>query len=377
MVSAISSFLDFNLQPSTQSALAQMGISVPTPIQEQAIPALLAGQDVIGQAKTGSGKTLAFAVPIVERCAPRTAGVQALVLVPTRELAIQVGGVVGRMCQARRLRMALLYGGHSLVLERRALASGAQVVVGTPGRILDHLRQGNLLLAGLRMLVVDECDEMLDSGFGPDVERIIVATPDSRQTALFSATVPEWVMTTAARHLRNPVMLRVDPPAQKRTEIRHTIYNVSSNTKFTVLRALLDRRGDGRILVFGRTKHGVNKLARVLVNLGYPVAALQGNLRQNAREQVMADFRSGSVPILLATNIAARGLDVENVKQVINYELPDSAQLFTHRVGRTGRMGRQGEAVTLVTPEEGPKWQQIERALGHKLPRKAWANGVA
>jgi ATP-dependent RNA helicase DeaD len=354
-----------------------MGISVPTPIQAQTIPILLSGRDVVGQARTGSGKTLAFAITIAERCAPNVRGVQALVLVPTRELAIQVGEVVERLATARRLRMTILYGGRSLGPECHALANGAQVVIGTPGRTLDHLRRGNLLLGQLRIFVLDEGDEMLDRGFAPDVECILSQTPAQRQTALFSATVPEWVMKTAARHLRNPVTVRVDRETETPPEIRHIVYEVDPGAKFTALRTLLDHRGDGPILVFGRTKHGVKKLARQLGELGYPVAALQGNLSQNARERVMADFRSGGVPILLATNVAARGLDVEGIQQVVNYELPDSALLFTHRVGRTGRMGRQGESVTFITPAEGPKWRQIERALGRRLPCKAWPNGGA
>jgi superfamily II DNA/RNA helicase len=351
-----------------------MGISVPTPIQAYAIPALLSGRDVVGQARTGSGKTLAFALPIVERCVPEVRGTQALVLVPTHELAIQIGEALGALATARRLRMTLLYGGRSLVPERRALANGAQVVIGTPGRTLDHLRQSNLRLDHLRILVLDEGDEMLDQGFAPDIERILSHTPVQRQTALFSATVPEWVMNTAARHLRNPITICVDQETPTPPEISHVVYEVSSAAKFTVLRALLDRRGGGAVLVFGRTKHGVKKLARQLDELGYPVAALQGNLSQNARERVMDDFRSGSVPILLATNVAARGLDVGDIEQVINYELPESAQLFNHRVGRTGRMGRPGEAVTFITPDDGSRWRQIERALGHRLPRQAWSS---
>jgi ATP-dependent RNA helicase DeaD len=369
------SFADFRLQPATHAAVTEMGISVPTPIQEQAIPVLLAGHDVVGQARTGSGKTLAFAIPIAERCAPKVRGVQALVLVPTRELAIQVGEVVGRLCAARRLRMTLLYGGRSLAPERYWLAGGAQVVVGTPGRTLDHLRQGNLSLGQLTMLILDEGDEMLDRGFAPDVERILSHTPAQRQTALFSATMPDWVMKTAARHLRSPVTVRVDRDLETPPEIRHTVYEVDSTAKFNALRTLLDRRGDGPILVFGRTKHGVKKLARQLEDLGYPVGALQGNLSQNAREQVMAEFRSGGVPILVATNVAARGLDVAGIEQVINYELPETAELFAHRAGRTGRMGNDGEAITFVTPEDIGKWWQIERSLGRRLPRLTWPKG--
>ncbi|MDO8750661.1 MAG: DEAD/DEAH box helicase, partial [Dehalococcoidia bacterium] len=342
-------------------------------IQTKAIPILLEGRDVIGQARTGSGKTLAFALPIVERCDPKVRGVQAMVLVPTRELAIQVGGVLGALANALHLRSTLLYGGRAYGPERNALARGAQIVIGTPGRTLDHLKQGTLSLRNLKVFVLDEGDEMLDRGFAPDVERILAQSPASRQTALFSATVPDWVMKIAARHLRNPQMVRVDNELEAPVEISHVVYNIKPEAKLEALRTLLDKRRDGPVLVFGRTKHGVRKLAGRLADLGYPVTALQGNLSQNARERVMADFRSGAVSILVATNVAARGLDVSGIEQVINYELPDTAQLFTHRIGRTGRMGRQGEAITFVTPEDNLKWRQIERELGHSLPRKTWS----
>ncbi len=372
VASPVDSFSSFDLRPETRGALDDMGISVPTLIQAQTIPALLQGHDVVGQAWTGSGKTLAFGVPLVERCDAAVRDVQALVLAPTRELANQVGGVLGTLAAARHLKLVLLYGGRSLAPERQALVRGAQIVVGTPGRILDHLRQGNLSLKRLRLFVLDEGDAMLDQGFAPDVERILAHTPPQRQTALFSATVPPWVMSIAARHLRNPVVFRVHAETEAPPDIHHIVYQMEISAKLDALRILLDNRDPGATLVFGRTKHGVAKLASRLASLGYPVAALQGNLSQNARERVMADFRSGRLPILLATNVAARGLDIEEVGQVINYELPESAQLFTHRVGRTGRMGRKGSAITFVTPEDSRKWGQIERELGRSLPRTPW-----
>lgn len=368
-------FSELKLDPAVQRAVAAMNITTPTPIQAQAIPPLLEGRDVIGQARTGSGKTLAFALPLVQRCDPSVRGVQALVLVPTRELAIQVGGVTEPLARARGLRLQLLYGGRSLLPEAAAIRTGPQIVVGTPGRTLDHIRQGNLNLRGVRVFVLDEGDEMLDRGFAPDVERILDQTPRERQTALFSATVPEWVMTTARKHLRTPAMVRVDRETEAPPEIEHVIYEVGTDAKLSALRTLLDHRGENPIIVFGRTKHGVKKLAKQLAALGYPAAALQGNMSQNARERVMADFRSGELPILLATNVAARGIDVTGIDQVVNYELPESAELFTHRVGRTGRMGRSGEAITFITSEDTDKWRQIERALGKRLPRRVWPQG--
>jgi ATP-dependent RNA helicase DeaD len=367
------SFADFRLQLALRRVLDSQAIRQPTPIQAEAIPVLLAGRDVMGQARTGSGKTLAFVLPLLERLDVSARGVQALVLVPTRELAIQVGSVLAPLAAAVRVRHTLLYGGRSLVPERRALVT-AQVVVGTPGRTLDHLRQGNLQLKGLRYLVLDEADEMLDRGFAPDVERILQHAPGERQTALFSATLPDWVAAIASRHVRDAVAIQVDHETASPAEIEHVVYDVDPEAKLDALRTLLDRRGTHPVIVFGRTKHGVKKLAQRLERLGYPAAALQGNLSQNARERVMAGFRSGAVPILLATNVAARGLDVPGVGQVINYELPESAEWFTHRVGRTGRMGRSGQAITLLTPDDSQQWRQIEKVLGRRLERRRWAH---
>jgi ATP-dependent RNA helicase DeaD len=365
------SFAHFDLHPTLHRALEAQGLQSPTPIQTSAIPLLLDGQDVIGQARTGSGKTLAFLLPLVERARPGVRAIQALVLVPTRELAIQVGTVLAPLAASRRLRHTLLYGGRSLGPEQRALHT-AQIVVGTPGRTLDHLRQGNLSLDQLSMFVLDEADEMLDRGFAPDVERIFAYAPQTRQTALFSATLPAWVAGIAARHVQDAVTIEVDAETPAPPEIEHVVYDVDAGGKLDALRTLLDRRADEAVIVFGRTKHGVKKLAERLEALGYPAAALQGNLSQNARERVMAGFRSGSVPILLATNVAARGLDVPEVGQVINYELPESPEWFTHRVGRTGRMGRAGRAITLLAPEEAAKWRQFEKALGRRLQRQQW-----
>lgn len=371
MLKTLDSFRDFKLRDNTHRVLTAIGISTPTPIQAAAIPFLLEGRDVVGQARTGSGKTLAYAIPLIERCDSNTPGIQALVLVPTRELAVQVGKVMEDFTKAYGLRLMTLYGGRSALPEQQNLRR-AQIVVGTPGRTLDHLRQGNLKLGTLRVLVLDEGDEMLDQGFAPDVERIMASTPTIRQTALFSATMPEWIAKMIKRHLRNPENCRVDASTQPPAEIEHVVYQMDNAQKLDALRSLLDDRGNGPVLVFGRTKHGVKKLAVKLAEMGYPVSALQGNLSQNARERVMADFRSGQVQIMLATNVAARGLDVEGIDRVINYELPESAELFAHRVGRTGRMGRSGEAITFVTPDEISKWRQFERVLGRTLPLTAW-----
>jgi superfamily II DNA/RNA helicase len=267
----------------------------------------------------------------------------------------------------------LLHGGRSLRPEQRALHT-AQIVVGTPGRTLDHLRQGNLDVDRLSMFVLDEADEMLDRGFAPDVERILTYAPQARQTALFSATLPAWVEGIAARHVQNAVTIEVDADTPAPPEIEHVVYDIESTAKLDALQTLLNRRGDEAVIVFGRTKHGIKKLAERLEALGYPAAALQGNLSQNARERVMAGLRSGAVPILVATNVAARGLDVPEVGQVINYELPESPEWFTRRVGRTGRTGRAGRAIALLTPDDLAKWRQFERVLGRRLERRSWSD---
>ena len=367
-------FSGIPLKTTTKAAIARMNISSPTPIQEKAIPSLMAGRDLIGQARTGSGKTLAFTVPLIERCDPSFRGIQALVLVPTRELAVQVAAVVEALASSQQLRVTLLYGGRSLRPEYAALRNRPHIVIGTPGRTLDHLRQGTLDLGSVRFLVLDEADEMLDRGFAPDVESIIGRTPNGRQTALLSATMPEWVAKTAAKHLRQAITVKVDTGMHSPPSVEHLVYTIQKGDKLEALRTLLDRRDDMPVIVFGKTKRGVKKLASKLA-LDYPVGALQGNLSQNARERVMADFRSGTVSILVATNVAARGLDIEGVGQVINYDIPDSGQLFTHRAGRTGRMGRSGEAVTFVTMEDERKWREIERGLGHRFTKKPWYEG--
>jgi ATP-dependent RNA helicase DeaD len=374
-VAAPSPFAQLGARGATVRALARQGIETPTPIQARAIPPLLAGRDVIGQSRTGSGKTIAFGLPLVERVDPSLRQPQALVLVPTRELATQVGDVLASLDGGRGLRVAQLVGGRALGPQRQALLAGAQIVVGAPGRVLDHLRQGNLNLRLLRLVVLDEADQMLDAGFAPDIERILAMTPPGRQMALFTATLPEWTIRIAGRYLHDPVRVESGSgETRPAPAIAQVIYAVPQGRRLDALMALLDRRRDaaGATLVFGRTKHGVKKLARQLMARGYPVAALQGNMSQNARDRVVADFRAGRVPVLLATNVAARGLDVLSIEQVINYELPESAELFTHRVGRTGRMDREGEAITLLTPEDMPAWQKIRRDLGGKLQPQPW-----
>ena len=366
---ASTSFHDFALRASSLKALEAMRISEPTPIQAAAIPPLLDGRDVVGQACTGSGKTLAFGLPLVDAINEQSGGLQALVLVPTRELAQQVGGVLKSLLDGTSVRMAILYGGQAIGPQQDTLRRGCQIVVGTPGRILDHMSRGSLRLQAVKYLVLDEADEMLDRGFAPDVERIVAATPRQRQTSLFSATTPDWVQEVSTRYLRDSILIQMNPEAGDGLSIEHEVCEVWHEDKFTVLRKLLDQETEGATLVFGRTKHGVRNLGQKLVRLGYAADVLQGNLSQQQRDTVIKRFREGRTPILVATNVAARGLDVLHIGRVINYELPDTHELFTHRVGRTGRMGRAGRAITLLAPADLPKWHEIEKGLGKKLPR--------
>jgi ATP-dependent RNA helicase DeaD len=347
-----------------------MDIVTPTQIQELTIPHLLEGKDVIGQAFTGSGKTLAFGLPLIEKIDIKNKWLQALVLVPTRELAQQVGAVLELLARPGGIRSTLIFGGRAFGPQQDAIYRGAQVVVGTPGRVLDHLTRGTMRLDGITYLVLDEADEMLDRGFAPDVERILSQTPGERQTALFSATTPEWVHKVSQKYLRNPVVIETSRDDDEvGPDIDHVVYEVWDEDKFTVLLRLLDESTEGTTLVFGRTKHGVRNLGIKLERLGYGIDVLQGNLSQGARDRVLEKFRAGKTPILLATNVAARGLDVLHITRVINFELPETHELFTHRVGRTGRMGRSGRAITILGPGDLPKWREIERGLGRTLPR--------
>jgi ATP-dependent RNA helicase DeaD len=364
----MSSFHDFHLQPATRAVLAEMEITEPTPIQAEAIPALMAGQDLVGQSATGSGKTLAYGIPLVERVARDKRVVQALVLVPTRELALQVYAVLGTLAAARRLSMALLVGGRPYGSQMGALRYGAQIVVGTPGRVKDHLDRGTLVLDKVRMCVLDEADQMLDSGFAPAIEEILATTPNTRQTALFSATIPDWVARLQQKFLNNPVKVSITPANDIQGAIEQIVYQVPQEQKIAALSTLLRSTQGESSLIFGRTKHGVEKLGKQLSKLGFMVGTLHGNKSQSAREAALSAFRRGQVQTLLATNVAARGLDIAGIDQVINYELPESSELFTHRVGRTGRMGRPGKAITLLAPAEIPQWRRMTRSLGQTGP---------
>ncbi len=362
----MSSFNDFTLQQTTRAVLANMQITEPTPIQAEAIPALLAGSDMVGQAPTGSGKTLAYGIPLVERLSKERVA-QALVLVPTRELAVQVNEVLSKLASSRRLTTALLVGGRPYSNQLSALRYGSQIIVGTPGRVKDHLDRGSLVLTQIRLCVLDEADQMLDSGFAPAIEEILETTPETRQMALFSATMPEWVEKLKKKFLKNPVNVTIAQATGADSVIEQISYQVPQAQKIVALCTLLQASEGESSLVFGRTKYGVEKLGKQLNALGFTVGTLHGNKSQSAREAVLTAFRQGRIHTLLATNVAARGLDIKGIYQVINYELPESSELFTHRIGRTGRMGQAGKAITLLAPAEVAKWRRMARTLGQEV----------
>ncbi len=363
----MSSFNDFTLQQSTYTVLANMHITEPTPIQTKAIPALLAGNDMVGQAPTGSGKTLAYGIPLVERLSKERVP-QALILVPTRELAVQVNEVISKFATSRRLTTALLVGGRAYAPQLSALRYGSQIIIGTPGRIKDHIDKGSLVLSKIRICILDEADQMLDSGFAPAIEEILETTSaDTRQMALFSATMPDWVEKLKKQFLKNPVNVTIAQPTGADITIEQIAYQVPQAQKIAALCTLLNASEGESSLVFGRTKYGVEKLGKQLNALGFTVGTLHGNKSQSAREAVLTAFRQGRIHTLLATNVAARGLDIKGIYQVINYELPESSDLFTHRIGRTGRMGQAGKAITLLAPAEVAKWRRMARTLGQEV----------
>jgi ATP-dependent RNA helicase DeaD len=367
------SFNDFNLLPATQAVLTNMKMTEPTPIQTEAIPVLLAGNDFVGQAPTGSGKTLAYGLPLIDRIAKDKRVVQLLVLVPTRELAVQVHTVLGKLATSRRLTTAVLVGGRAYGPQISALRYGAQIVVGTPGRVKDHLDSGALVLNQLRMCVLDEADQMLDSGFAPAIEEILTTTPETRQMALFSATIPDWVEKLQKKFLKDPIKVDITPATGRLSNIEQIAYKVPQDQKMAALCTLLRSSEGESSLIFGKTKYGVEKLGKHLNRLGFTVGTLHGNKSQHAREEVLTAFRRGQIQTLLATNVAARGLDIQGIYQVINYELPESSDLFTHRIGRTGRMGRQGKAITLLAPSDVSKWRSMARNLGQTVALQSLA----
>jgi ATP-dependent RNA helicase DeaD len=367
-------FKDFDLLPQSLRALKRQGITNPTPIQEETIPLLLQSKDVIGQASTGSGKTLAFALPMVEFVDPDNKAPQALVLTPTRELANQIVDVISELVREDKLKVMAVFGGRSINPQIAALKRGTHIVVATPGRLVDLINRKAIRMDSFNYVVIDEADEMLDQGFARDVERILQSLKGDHVTALFSATMPDWVHQASKKYLYQPVNVKVETTPEEEPQIEHTVLDFGRNDRLEVLKTLLDNSRDGSSIVFGRTKRGVRRLAQKLDKMGYAVSCLQGNMSQNARDRVMQDFRDGETSVLVATNVAARGLDVDHVELVVNYELPENSELLTHRVGRTGRMGREGFAYTLIGEEDNKKWNKLKRDFNHKVRTRRWSS---
>ncbi|MHB8340358.1 MAG: DEAD/DEAH box helicase [Mycobacteriales bacterium] len=359
-------FADLGVRPETVASLTALGIIAPFAIQALAVPLALTGADVIGQARTGTGKTLAFGIPLLERVEAGGTEPQALVVVPTRELCVQVAGDLERAGESRGVRVLAIYGGRAYEPQTQALGRGVDVVVGTPGRLLDLAQQHHLSLAGIRMLVLDEADEMLDLGFLPDVERILALTPaEGRQTMLFSATVPGPVITLARRFMRQPTHVRAEAPSEGRTvpTTAQHVLRAHAMDKVEMLARILQARDRGLTMVFCRTKRTCDRVAEDLAGRGFAAAAVHGDLGQGQREQALRAFRSGKVDVLVATDVAARGIDVGGVTHVVNYQCPEDETVYLHRIGRTGRAGGSGVAVTFVDWDDIPRWNLINKAL--------------
>ncbi|MEN6457497.1 MAG: DEAD/DEAH box helicase [Thermoguttaceae bacterium] len=343
----------------------------PTPIQAGLIPRALAGVDLMGQARTGTGKTAAFCIPILEKLEPRpaAAGVQALALVPTRELAVQVRDECVKLAFGRDIRIVGVFGGKPIRSQVEHLRRGAAVVVGTPGRVLDLIARGALLLGEVRFVVLDEADRMLDIGFRPDIEKILRRCPQSRQTLLLSATIPPPVKRLAERYMREPEMVDFSSSDLAVETIEQSYFTVDPERKYDLLVKLLQREEPQQAIVFCRTKRGTDKVARRLAETFKSVDTIHGDLQQSARDRVMKRFREGKAKILVATDVVGRGIDVSTISHIINYDIPQFCDDYVHRVGRTGRMGREGVAYTFVSPEEGNELTRIEMRINRLLKR--------
>lgn len=363
-------FGQISLSKKVAQAIFDMGFEEPSPIQAKAIPAILEGRDMIGQAQTGTGKTAAFGIPMAEKLDPRDGRVQALVLCPTRELAIQVAQEIAKIGRHVDLKALPVYGGQSIDRQIRALRFGVQVVIGTPGRILDHLSRKTLRLNNVQMLVLDEADEMLDMGFIEDIEGIIKETPVERQTLLFSATMPLQIQKLARQYMKDPEFVTISRDKLTVPLIEQVYYECKEAQKSDALCRVLDMEDIGSAIIFCRTKRGVDELVASLETRGYFAEGLHGDLTQAQRDRVMKKFREGNAELLVATDVAARGLDVENVTHVINYDVPQDPESYVHRIGRTGRAGRKGIAVTLINYREYRQLKLIERVTKARIQRR-------
>jgi len=363
-------FQQFSLDGRINAGIRDVGYETPTPIQEQAIPPVLVGRDVMGLAQTGTGKTAAFALPILQRLTKgplrRT---RALIVAPTRELAEQIHQSFVELGKHTRVRSTAIYGGVGKGPQINALRRGVEIVVACPGRLLDLANEGHVDLSQVEVLVLDEADRMCDMGFLPDIRRILKLLPQERQTLFFSATMPADIRRLADSILDDPVTVQIGLIAPAKT-VSHALYPVTNNQRKTMLLALLRQEATGRVLIFTRTKRRARFLARDLEKKGYNVAALQGNMSQNKRQKAINGFRNGKYDILVATDVASRGIDVADISHVINFDMPDTVDAYTHRIGRTGRTEKSGEAFTLATPEDASQVRAIEKILDKPIERR-------
>ncbi|MHB1652764.1 MAG: DEAD/DEAH box helicase [Desulfitobacteriaceae bacterium] len=371
MVERLQSFGEVELSKQVLQALSEMGFEEPSPIQKEAIPLAMAGIDLIGQAQTGTGKTAAFGIPITERVNPKFQAVQAIVITPTRELAVQVSEEIGKIGKYRHIKPLPIYGGQSIDRQIRALRYGCQVVVGTPGRLLDHLNRGTLRLQYVKTVILDEADEMLDMGFIDDIESILKQIPvEERQVMLFSATMPLEIRKLAQRYMKDPRIIMVSRDELTVPLIDQVFYETRDKIKVDVLSRVIDSENIGQGIIFCRTKRGVDELVVALEARGYFADALHGDLSQQQRDRVMKRVRDGKTELLVATDVAARGLDIDNVTHVINYDIPQDPEAYVHRIGRTGRAGRTGQAITLVSPKEYRQLRLIEQLIKTRIRRQ-------
>ena len=366
----IMKFKKFNLHPHVAAGVTAAGYDTPTPIQDQAMVPVMEGRDVMGLAQTGTGKTAAFALPILHRLMNGNRGkVRALIVAPTRELAEQINEAINSLGKQTQLRSITVYGGVNINPQIDKLKRGVEIVVACPGRLLDHISQGTIDLSQVEVLVLDEADQMFDMGFLPDIRRILKQLPQQRQTLLFSATMPTEIRGLASEVLRDPVMVQVGSTAPPVT-VSHALYPVEQHLKTSLLLELLRHTDTDSVLIFTRTKHRAKRLGEQLEKAGYRAASLQGNLSQNRRQAALDGFRDGSFQILVATDIAARGIDVSQISHVVNYDIPDTPEAYIHRIGRTGRAAKSGDAFTLVASEDTEMVRAIERTLKSSLERR-------
>ncbi len=364
------SFETFNFHPSIMAGIRALGYVTPTPIQLQSIPPIMQGRDLIGLAQTGTGKTAAFVLPILQRLLQYPVGrVSALIISPTRELAEQTCETINELGKQTRLRSISIYGGVSIDQQNRKLRNGIEIIVACPGRLLDHLWQGTISLSDLKVLVIDEADRMFDMGFLPDIRSILKCLLRPRQTLLFSATMPDDIRRLVQEILHDPVTVQIGRTLPA-TTVSHALYPVGQNLKTALLKELLCKTKMGSVLVFTRTKHRAERVAQQLGKEGYRVASLQGNLSQYQRQAALDGFRTGSFSVLVATDIAARGIDVLDISHVINYDMPDSTDAYINRIGRTGRIGKTGDAFTFVTNEDMAMVHALEHLLNSPLQRR-------